>query len=149
METVESVDCREIPEDLQTEILSWLTPNSLAICNCVCQYWKHSIPGAAFLLRHSHSPACSHFYIFFTYFITHTLNNLRTLQLFSFKLPKNNDSNNDKPITKGIRVPIPTLPDTLLSEYFTVSNFCDDLVCFFDNDVDFHHNLSVLLCQDQ
>ncbi|XP_074270613.1 putative F-box protein At1g32420 [Silene latifolia] len=116
----------DVPEEIQIEILSRLPPKSLSRCKCVSKHWNDTLTIQAFWLRYSRSydkhPKLA--------FVLHS-SVWGKESVISFEL---NDDNTPKAETTSslIRGKDEYFTDFIpLSNYFYMSNICNDLICLF------------------
>ncbi|XP_074270653.1 putative F-box protein At1g46984 [Silene latifolia] len=114
----------DIPEEIQIDILSRLTPKSLLRCRFVSKHWNDTLTIKTFLLKHSRS-SDKHSKLGFVA----PLNSWRKGSVISFDL---NDDNTPKTTEFRIRANDVYFTDDFPMNNYYMSNICNDLICLFN-----------------
>ncbi|XP_074270614.1 putative F-box protein At1g53550 [Silene latifolia] len=130
------VSFADIPEEVQIDILSRLSPTSLSRCKCVSKHWNDSLTIQAFLLKRSiaynkHPKRA---------FVARSIS-YREGSVVSFEL---NDDNTPKTMMRTVETATTTTTTTpmirgrhvyfnyfLMNNSFDMSDICNDLICLF------------------
>ncbi|XP_074270661.1 putative F-box protein At3g52320 [Silene latifolia] len=119
----------DIPEEIQLDILSRLPPKSLSRCQYVSKHWNHTLTIQAFFLKHSRSYDKHSKLAYVARF-----NNWRNGSVISFDLNDDNTPKTAGSLVIGRDVYFADFP---MTNYFHMSNICNDLICLFDKDSTF------------